>query len=161
MTTLSPYSALLPSPSLQPAYSAYALPVASTPVGSAAAQVQTGFDPAPAPASGTGSTSDAAAQALVTSKFGPQLGADFSSAVGGGAITDALKSGVAKIAAFAQNGMNKIQEAIQGDLAAGNGTMDPAKLQQYTMQMSTYENLTKMAAKIQEKQDESVAIWLR
>jgi hypothetical protein len=82
-------------------------------------------------------------------------------AVGGGAIGDALKSGVSGIVAFAQKGMADIQKAIQGDMAANNGEVDPAKMQLYTMKMSTYELLNQMAAKIQEKEERSIQVWLR
>lgn len=80
---------------------------------------------------------------------------------GGGAIADALKSGTSKIVAFAQKGMADIQAAIQGDMAANNGEVDPAKMQLYTMKMSTYELLNQMAAKIQEKEERSIQVWLR
>jgi hypothetical protein len=82
-------------------------------------------------------------------------------ASGGGAISDALKSGVSSIVAFAQKGMSDIQKAIQGDMAANNGEVDPAKMQLYTMKMSTYELLNQMAAKIQEKEERSIQVWLR
>lgn len=83
------------------------------------------------------------------------------SASGGGAITDALKTGTSKIVAFAQKGMADIQKAIQGDMAANNGEVDPAKMQLYTMKMSTYELLNQMAAKIQEKEERSIQVWLQ
>ena len=73
----------------------------------------------------------------------------------------ALKGGVAKIAAWAQRGMSGIQQAIQGDMSANNGQVDPAKMQHYTMQMSNYEMMNQLAAKIQEKQDASIRAWLR
>ena len=80
---------------------------------------------------------------------------------GGGVIGDALKSGVSSIVAFAQKGMADIQKAIQGDMAANNGEVDPAKMQLYTMKMSTYELLNQMAAKIQEKEERSIQVWLQ
>lgn len=80
---------------------------------------------------------------------------------GGGAIGDALTKGVSGIVAFAQKGMADIQKAIQGDMAANNGEVDPAKMQLYTMKMSTYELLNQMAAKIQEKEERSIQVWLR
>jgi len=82
------------------------------------------------------------------------------SAAGGG-LGDALLSGVAKIAAFANKGMQSIEAAIQGDMTANEGTIDPAKMQQYSMKMSSYENMMQLAAKIQEKQDASIQVWLR
>jgi hypothetical protein len=103
----------------------------------------------------------AAATKAVSSQFGAPLANDFASASGGGAISDALNNGVAKIAAFAQNGMKSIEQAIQGDMAANNGQVDPAKMQQYTMQMSTFEEIMQMAAKIQEKQDRAAQVWLQ
>lgn len=87
--------------------------------------------------------------------------ASAASTSGGGAIGDALKSGVGSIVAFAQKGMADIQKAIQGDMAANNGEVDPAKMQLYTMKMSTYELLNQMAAKIQEKEERAIQVWLR
>lgn len=83
------------------------------------------------------------------------------SAARGGTFTDALKSGVSKIAAFAQQGMADIQAAIQGEMNANGGDVPPAKMQYYTMQMSKYELLNQMAAKIQEKEERAVQIWLQ
>ena len=57
--------------------------------------------------------------------------------------------------------MKGIEQAIQGDMAANNGQVDPAKMQQYTMQMSTYEMIMQMAAKIQEKQERAAQVWLQ
>jgi hypothetical protein len=97
----------------------------------------------------------------VSTQFGAPIANDYATASGGGAISDALNNGVAKIAAFAQNGMKSIEQAIQGDMAANNGQVDPAKMQQYTMQMSTFEQIMQMAAKIQEKQDRAAQVWLQ
>lgn len=101
--------------------------------------------------------------AAVTSRtFGAPIASNLASAsTGGGAISDALQNGVAKIAAFAQNGIKSIEQAIQGDMAANNGQVDPAKMQQYTMQMSTFEMIMQMAAKIQEKQERATQVWLQ
>jgi len=92
---------------------------------------------------------------------GATLANDAAIAAGGGAISSALKSGVSSIVAFAQNGMKNIQAAIQADMAANNGEVDPAKMQLYTMKMSTYELLNQMAAKIQEKEEAAMQRWLR
>ncbi|MCB0878649.1 MAG: hypothetical protein KDC46_06670 [Thermoleophilia bacterium] len=145
------------------------------------AAVATGYDPTPATTTGGGASAttlpqyaQAAAAAnntsvanvnaatnLVQNQFGTTMANQFATASGGGAIGDALKSGVSSIVAFAQKGMADIQKAIQGDMAANNGEVDPAKMQLYTMKMSTYELLNQMAAKIQEKQDRAVQIWLQ
>jgi hypothetical protein len=101
------------------------------------------------------------AVSTVANQFGAPLANDFQTASGGGAISDALQNGVAKIAAFAQNGITRIQQSIQGDMAANNGQIDPAKMQQYTMQMSTFEMIMQMAAKIQEKQERAAQVWLQ
>lgn len=102
-----------------------------------------------------------AAHNTVSTQFGAPLGNDFTNAAGGGNISNALQNGVAKIAAFAQNGIKSIEQAIQGDMAANNGQVDPAKMQQYTMQMSTFEMIMQMAAKIQEKQERAAQVWLQ
>jgi hypothetical protein len=147
------------------------------PAGNAA--VPTGYSSAPV-VSGGGTTGGAAPNvAALASQLAPaganqqavtaaaniatqQLqSAQDSSASGGGVIGDALKSGTSKIVAFAQKGMADIQKAIQGDMAANNGEVDPAKMQLYTMKMSTYELLNQMAAKIQEKEERSIQVWLQ
>jgi hypothetical protein len=101
------------------------------------------------------------AYASVANQFGTGMANDLATAAGGGVISNALKNGVSSIVAYAQSGMQKIQQAIQGEMAANGGEVDPAKMQLYTMQMSTYELLNQMAAKIQEKQERSVQIWLQ
>ena len=158
MTAISAYSAnRMPSFAAAPAAPQPTLELQRS--DSPASRSQTGFDPTPvsvAPTSG-----QAAVTAAVGAQFGAPMARDFSSAAGGGAITDALKSGVAKIAAWAQRGMTGIQEAIQGDMNANNGQVDPAKMQQYTMQMTNYELMMQMAAKIQEKEEAAIKIWLR
>lgn len=159
MTTLSAYSAnRMPAMSYTPsAMSPGTIPAVQA--GSPASRSQTGFDPLPVEASPV--TGQRPVTAAVAAKFGPSMAADFSSAAGGGEISDALKSGVAKIAAWAQRGMTGIQEAIQGDMNANNGQVDPAKMQQYTMQMTNYELMMQMAAKIQEKEEAAIKVWLR
>lgn len=109
--------------------------------GSPNAKVATGYDPAPV--TGGGAAAPSMAQAA-----------------GGGALGDFASDGVAKIAAFAQNGMNQIQQMIQGDMAANNGQVDPAKMQQYTMQMSTFEMIMQMAKKIQDSKEAASRAWL-
>lgn len=101
------------------------------------------------------------AAAVTSQQFGAGMASNLATAAGGGAISDALQNGVAKIAAFAQNGIKSIEQAIQGDMAANNGQVDPAKMQQYTMQMSTFEMIMQMAAKIQEKQERAAQVWLQ
>lgn len=115
-------------------------------------------------AAATNGTTVAAVQNVhntVASQFGTTTANSFTSASGGGAISDALKGGVSNIVAFAQKGMADIQKAIQGDMAANNGEVDPAKMQLYTMKMSTFELLNQMAAKIQEKEERAIQVWLR
>lgn len=101
------------------------------------------------------------AAAVTSHTFGAPIASNLASAQSGGPISDALQNGVAKIAAFAQNGIKSIEQAIQGDMAANNGQVDPAKMQQYTMQMSTFEMIMQMAAKIQEKQERAAQVWLQ
>jgi hypothetical protein len=143
------------------------------------AAIPTGFDRTPIAGGGTtqptlaqatqaaAAANGASVQAIntvhntVSGQFGTQAANDLVTASGGGAISDALKGGVSRIVAFAQKGMADIQKAIQGDMAANNGEVDPAKMQLYTMKMSTYELLNQMAAKIQEKEERSIQIWLR
>ena len=135
MTALNAYSAnRMPSIAAPTAPTMSATPSSPAPVaGSPASRSTTGFDPQPA-------TTEAS---------------------GGGAIGDALLSGIGRIAAFASNGMKSIEAAIQGDMASGGGEVDPAKMQQYAMKMSSYETMMQLAAKLQEKQDNAIQVWLR
>lgn len=156
----------------QPAVTSTA--TAPAPAGGNAA-VGTGYSPTPVTGGGTATPNYAAAAAgttgsaqtaraattAVANQFGAPLATDFANAAGGGAISNALQNGVAKIAAFAQNGIKGIQQAIQGDMAANNGQIDPAKMQQYTMQMSTFEMIMQMAAKIQESEKNAAQVWFR
>jgi hypothetical protein len=144
------------------------------------AAIATGYNPTPVVGGGAATTGGAAPNvAALANQLAPagtnqqavtaaaniatqQLQTSYDSASsGGGAIGDALKSGTSKIVAFAQKGMADIQKAIQGDMAANNGEVDPAKMQLYTMKMSTYELLNQMAAKIQEKEERSIQVWLQ
>jgi hypothetical protein len=114
------------------------------------------------PATGVNPQTIASNAAAITSQqFGAPMASNLATGAGGGPISDALQNGVAKIAAFAQNGIKSIEQAIQGDMAANNGQVDPAKMQQYTMQMSTFEMIMQMAAKIQEKQERAAQVWLQ
>ena len=62
----------------------------------------------------------------------------------------------------ASTGMQSISDALNGEMAAtGGGTVDAAKVQGYVMQMTNYDNIMKMAAKLHEKEDEAVKVWLR
>lgn len=138
------------------------------------ARVATGYNPTPVTGGGTTPNYAAAAAATGSTQqqvrgatntlaagVGAPLANDLTNAAGGGAISNALQNGVAKIAAFAQNGIKGIQQAIQGDMAANNGQVDPAKMQQYTMQMSTFELIMQMAAKIQESEKNAAQVWFR
>lgn len=158
MTALGTYTANRITPAMP------VNPFGSTTLGSTDApttttRANTGFDPAPAVLAP--STALDTARRSVSARFGSEMGNDFAAAAGGGAVSDALQNGVAKLAAFAQNGMKNIENAIQGDMDANSGQVDPAKMQQYTMRMSSYEMMMQLAAKIQEKQNNSIQAWLR
>ncbi len=185
MTTITPAAQVYGAYAAPVATSASSLGVTPQPSttggGGGNASVQTGYSSTPATTVGGGPTQPTLPQAMqnaaaangttvqavqgvhntVASQFGSQMATDFTTASGGGAISNALKSGVGSIVAFAQKGMADIQKAIQGDMAANNGEVDPAKMQLYTMKMSTYELLNNMAAKIQEKEERSIQVWLR
>lgn len=84
------------------------------------------------------------------------------SASGGGGLGDYLASGIGKLVSFASKGMQSISDALNGEMsAAGGGAVDAAKVQGYVMQMSNYDNLMKMAAKLHEKEDDAIKVWLR
>lgn len=161
-----------------------ARPVASTAahaVGNAA--VATGFDAAPAASAVIGggaattmrqaaasvipaqpaapTAAEAAAVSTVAGQFGQPLANDFQTAASGGGITEVLSNGISKITAFASNGMKKIEQAIQADMAANNGQVDAAKMQQYSMQMTTFQQIMEMAKKIQDSKDRAMDAWIR
>ena len=80
----------------------------------------------------------------------------------GGGLGDMVLSGIGKLVSFASKGMQSIQDALNGEMSAsGGGAVNAAKVQGYVMQMSNYDNIMKMAAKLQEKEDEAVKVWLR
>ncbi len=135
MTALNAYSAnRMPSIAAPTTPMMPATPSTPAPdAGSPASRTATGFDPLPAT----------------------------SGATTGGGIGDALLSGIGRITAFANNGMKAIEAAIQGDMTSGGGEVDPAKMQQYAMKMSSYETMMQLAAKMQEKQDNAIQVWLR
>ncbi|MCB0877417.1 MAG: hypothetical protein KDC46_00345 [Thermoleophilia bacterium] len=81
---------------------------------------------------------------------------------GGGALGDILKTGIGKLVSFASKGMQSISDALNGEISAtGGGSVDPAKVQGYVMQMNNYDTIMRMAAKLQEHQDEAIKAWLR
>lgn len=159
MTAITAYAASRPLATNGFALAAPSASSANAANGSPASRTNTGYDNTPV--GGGAPAITPAVTNLVSGQFGAQMGADFASAAGGGAISDALSNGVAKIAAFAQNGMKRIEQSIQADMTSGGGQVDPGKLQQYSMQMSSFEMMNQLAAKIQEKQDASIRAWLR
>ncbi|MCW2926093.1 MAG: hypothetical protein JWM86_61 [Thermoleophilia bacterium] len=142
----SPQTSRIPAPTLNTSGSALTQPEPSRD-GSPATRTQTGFDPTPV------------ATVAPTRYAAPS--APTASVSGGGELSDALTNGVARIAAWAHRGMAGIQQAIQGDMNANNGQVDPARMQQYTMQMSNFELMNQMAAKMQEKEEAAIKVWLR
>ena len=106
----------------------------------------------------TPATAPVAAAPLPT----PAADADTAGASGGGALGDFVMSGIGKLVSYASKGMQAISDALRGEMdAKGGGAVNAAKVQGYVMQMSNYDNIIKMAAKLQEKEDEAVKIWLR
>lgn len=80
---------------------------------------------------------------------------------GGGVISEFVGNAISKIATMAQNSMNSVQSQLTAEMTANGGAVEPARLQQINQQMSTYQMMMEMAAKIQQKQDDAVRVWLR
>ncbi len=81
---------------------------------------------------------------------------------GGGSFGDILKSGIGKLVSFASKGMQSISDALSGEMeASGGGSVDAAKVQGYVMQMTNYDSVMKLAAKLHESEKDAVNVWLR
>lgn len=132
-------------------YVSYAAPVASTGV--------PGVSPTPTTTAATAPV--AGTQALGSPNANVATAYDPTPVTGGGAVSDFVGNAVGRLTAFAAGSMDRIQKAMEGDMTANGGQIDPARLQKYNMEMSTYEMIMQMAAKIQEKQENAAAVWLR
>lgn len=133
-------------------------PIASNAASLGAAQNAYGATAAAAtaPAPGAGSTPAApAGNAAVSTGFDP------TPVTGGGAVTDFLKDSVSKMINMASSGKENLEKTMAADTAANGGKLDAAKVQQYTSQLSTYDNLTALAKKLQDSKDQSIQVWLR
>ncbi|MCW2960416.1 MAG: hypothetical protein JWM90_803 [Thermoleophilia bacterium] len=112
------------------------------------AQVQTGFTAAPV----------AAAQPDVAANF-QQAAA--TSVVGGGLVDYIKGNATSNLAAVAQRGIKGIQDKMNAEMASAGGTIDPLKVQMYTQQMSSFEMIMQMVAKMQETEENCTRAFLR
>lgn len=134
----------------------------STPIASNAASLgaaqnaygATAAAAATAPAAGAAPAAPAGNAAVNT-------GFDPTPVTGGGVVGDFLKDSVSKMINMASTGKENLEKAMAADTAANGGKLDPAKVQMYTSQLSTYDNLNQLAKKLQESKDNSIQIWLR
>ena len=131
-------------------------PIASNAASLGAAQGAYGATAAAATAPRPATTPSApAGNAAVNTGFDP------TPVTGGGAVGDFLKDSVSKMVAMASTGKENLEKAMAADTASNGGKLDAAKVQQYTSQLSTYDNLTALAKKIQDSKDQSIQVWLR
>lgn len=83
---------------------------------------------------------------------------------GGGAISDAITSGltgISRLVAESSNRVTNVQAKMQAMMTAGGGQLTPVQLQDFQMQMSMAETSMQMAKNIQDKQDQINQIWAR
>ena len=83
---------------------------------------------------------------------------------GGGAISDAITSGlsgIARLVADSSNRVQSVQSKMQAMMTANGGQLTPVQLQDFQMQMSMAETSMQMAKNIQDKQDQINQIWAR
>lgn len=87
-----------------------------------------------------------------------------STPVSGGGFASDITDAVTRLTAFAQNRMNEAEARIVAlsDIAKSEGgEMDAAKLQLEIRKMTMYEQGMQLAAKIEEKRERAIAVWLR
>jgi hypothetical protein len=130
-----------------------------TPISSTAASLGTTAPAAAVPTTVTAPVAGAQAttpNASVATTYSPDT-----AVVGGGGLSDFVGNAISKIATMAQNSMNKVQSQLTNEMTANGGNVEPARLQQINQQMSTYQMMMEMAAKIQDKQEQAAQVWLR
>lgn len=131
----------------------YAAPLATAGIpGARAAAPQAAIT---APAASVQAQSVGSPNAAVATSFQPA-----NNGVIGGGLTQDVGNAVSRLASFAQGKMDDVQRRMQGEMAS-TGAIDPGKLQSYNMEMSKYEMIMQMAAKIQEKEERAASVWLR
>jgi hypothetical protein len=72
-----------------------------------------------------------------------------------------VKNAITALTSFAQSKMDAVQANIKALMNSEGGEMNAAKLQVYSQELSSYETMMQMAAKLQEKQDRAAQIWVR
>lgn len=72
-----------------------------------------------------------------------------------------VKSAIGALTAFAQSKMDAVQANIKALMSSEGGEMNAAKLQVYSQELANYETMMQMAAKLQEKEERALAIWVR
>lgn len=82
-------------------------------------------------------------------------------ATSGGGLAQDIGSAVSRLTQFAQTKMEEVNTKISALFNSEGGPIDAAKLQAYNSEMSKYEMTMQAAAKIQEKQDQAIQVWLR
>lgn len=76
-------------------------------------------------------------------------------------IAGDVKNAIGALTAFAQSKMDQVQSNIKALMSSEGGEMNAAKLQVYSQELSNYETMMQMAAKLQEKEERAVSIWVR
>ena len=75
-----------------------------------------------------------------------------------------VKDAISALTAFAQGKMDNVKANIKALMSSEGGAdsqLNAAKLQEYSNELSTFESMMQMAAKMQEQQDQAIKIWVR
>jgi hypothetical protein len=89
------------------------------------------------------------------------IGTSYSSTpVSGGGFQDTVTDAVTSLTSFAQTKMAEAETRITA-LTNSEGEMDAAKLQLEVRKMTMYEQGMTIAAKIEEKRERAIDVWLR
>jgi hypothetical protein len=116
------------------------------------------------PGAGTTGTTTAQPQgnAAVNTSYDPTpvASANTGTATGGGIISD-FKDAVASLIGHAGQQMADVDREINQMLKFGDGNYDPAKLQVLSSKMARLEMYMQMAAKIEERKENSTRVFFR
>lgn len=72
-----------------------------------------------------------------------------------------ISDAIGALASFAQSRMDAVQSKIKALMNSEGGELNAAQLQAYDRELASYEMLMQMAAKMQEKQERAIAVWVR
>lgn len=155
-TTMPITSAGVPARGAQTGAVASLPTTGATPAATASTRNPTSFSSTPVPSTGTNFASTSAALTDIINQPASQF-----SGQAGSIISGATRDAVTAITDFAQQRMEQVQQNIQALLNSEGGELNAAKLQVYSNQLQNYTTMMELAAKMQEKRDRAVEIWVR